>query len=147
VRLGTGWPPLDGFAAALRAELGAAADISHQALTEVITLTEVRPNRRGALRVAWIVLADSEVILQAGEIGGRWELEQTEEDLSFLRRLTMSVIAGRVTETFGAGRSLVEVTLEDGHVESASTHNLFEAPFPQPGWRLRGRRVQYAPYR
>lgn len=145
MRRAAGWPPLDDFAAELRAGLGAAADIRHEALTEVITLTEVRPNRRGALMVAWIVMADRQVILQAGEIGGTWELEQTEEDLSFLQRVTLSVIAGRVT--FGAGRSLVEVTLEDGHVDSTSTHRLFEGPFPQPGWRLRGRRVQYLPYR
>lgn len=145
--LTTGWPLLDDFAAELRAELGAVADISHEALTEVITLTAVQPTRQGALMVMWIVMADSEVILQAGEIGGTWELRQTEEDLSFLRSVTTSVIAGRVTERFGTGRSLVEVTLENGHVESASTHNLLEAPFPQPGWRLRGRRVRYVPYR
>ena len=143
----TGWPPLDDFAAELRAELGAGADISHEAVTELITLTEVRPSRPGALVVTWIVMADSEVILQAGEIGGTWELQQTAAGLSFLRRVTMSVIAGRVTETFGKGRSVVEVTLDNGRVESATTHNLLKAPFPQPGWRRRGRRVQYVPYR
>jgi hypothetical protein len=146
VSIAIGWLALDAFAVELLVALGDAATLSHDRLGESLTLTELHPQRAGALPVVWIVSGDSEVILQAGPVGGRWELEQNELGLTFLQRVTLSVVSGRVTETFGMGRSRVEVTMEDGHVETSATKEQ-GARFSQPGWRRRGRRVQYLAYR
>ncbi len=85
--------------------------------------------------------------VEAGHLGGLWELGRDAEDLAFLVDLVHSVVACRVVEVFGLARSRVEVTLSDGTV-AVETGGVGPAGcLPVPGWVRRGRRVSYAPYR
>ena len=54
------------------------------------------------------------IVIQVGEIGGRWDLGVETDDIMFLQDLTMSVVAGRVSEVFASRRSRVTVALGDG---------------------------------
>ena len=84
--------------------------------------------------------------LEAGNEGGRWEVERSSEQLAFLEELARSVVAGRVVETLGPGRSRVEVTLADGTTEIETGYSAPRGCLPVPGWVRRGRRVEYTPW-
>jgi hypothetical protein len=107
---------------------------------EVISVT---PRNPGA-RAIWICFEDS-LIVEVGEVGGRWELGYSEGSVDFLQELLESVIAGRVEEVFAPARSMVIVTLDGGIVRETG-HDGPKALFPLPFWRRWGRRVRYMPY-
>jgi hypothetical protein len=84
--------------------------------------------------------------IEAGHVGGRWELDRTMEDVDFIEQVVRAVAAGRVVEVFGPGRSRVEVTFPDG-TQAVETGGVSPRGCrPSPGWVRRGRRVNYAPY-
>ncbi len=84
--------------------------------------------------------------IEAGHVGGRWELDRTMEDVDFIEQVVRAVAAGRVVEVFGPGRSRVEVTFPDG-TQAVETGGVSpRGCLPSPGWVRRGRRVNYAPY-
>lgn len=109
---------------------------------------ELRPRRAATLPLCWFDDGESLQVETLGGPGGRWELDRTEADAVFLEDLVRSVVAGRVVEVFGGrDRSRVVITLSDG---STATETGYAAGprslVPRPGWRRRGKRVQYAPY-
>jgi hypothetical protein len=88
-----------------------------------------------------------ELIVQAGNNGGRWELDRSVADAVLVESIAKAVIAGRVVETSAPGRSHVEVTLADGSSESETGYEgCLAALVPLPGWKHWGRKVRYAPY-
>ncbi|HSX67608.1 hypothetical protein [Nocardioides sp.] len=107
-----------------------------------ISTVHVDPRSPAARSMSWTDLGD-ELILEVGTHGGRWELELNEGAIAFLEDVVRSVMAGRVRETFGRGRSRVEVTLADG---SSAVETGYVSWLPTPGWKKRGRVVQYGPY-
>ncbi|MBC7597300.1 MAG: hypothetical protein H7288_25835 [Kineosporiaceae bacterium] len=130
---------------ALTSELGTRASVSVQEEPNTPRQVDVIPRTDSALPVGWIELG-SELILQAGHHGGRWELKRELEQMDFLEDVVRSVIDGRVTEVFAPGRSRVEVTLRDGSVVAEAGYATLRGCLPLPGWVRRGRRVHYAPY-
>lgn len=106
----------------------------------------VTPHRPGARQIDWTDFG-VEIIVQVGEIGGRWELGGDPDDLEFLEDLVMSVIAGRVTEVFAYRRSRVTVTLRDGSVETETGYDGLTACLPLPLWPRWSPTRQYLPYR
>lgn len=101
-----------------------------------------RPDARGIVLVA----AHGWLMFSAGHIGGQWELD-CEADAEFARDLIASIISGRVEERFGLSRSVVTVTLANGSKQSEIGYDGLSSLVPQPGWKRRGRRIQYTPYR
>ncbi|MEU4793250.1 hypothetical protein ACFWRG_26395 [Micromonospora tulbaghiae] len=133
-----------GLATRLAHELADAAEvkIENPKWGLSVTITPTNPNARA---FGWADFGD-EIVLQVGEYGGRWELCPAPEDLAFLDDMARSVVAGRVREVLARKRSLIEVVMPDGSVE---THTGYEGPagcLPLPAWRRRSRSVQYAPY-
>ena len=130
-----------------RHQFGSSVTVTNEQLTDLISTTTIEPARPGALAVSWVLMGGQEIILNAGHVGGRWELLREPQDLAFLRDVVFSVAAGRARETFGPGRSQAEVTLGDG---SVVVHTGYEVPpvgcLPVPLWRRQGRRVAYAPW-
>jgi hypothetical protein len=94
-------------------------------------------------RAIWLSYMGDQIILEAGEHGGRWELERTPEDVALLVDVVESIAAGRVRETVGPRRSMVEVTLADGRTIRETGYDSLR---PRPGWKRRGRLVQYEAY-
>jgi hypothetical protein len=129
----------------LEAELSGVAE-TRISRTDAGMTVHVTPHRAGARPIVWSDFGD-EIILEAGDIGGRWELSGDAGDLAFLRDLVMSVIAGRVTEVFAYRRSRVTVTLEDGSAESETGYDGLTAWLPLPLWPRWSRTVRYLPYR
>ena len=126
-------------------ELGTRASVSVLEESQGPRQVELVPRTGSALSVGWIELG-SEVILEAGHHGGRWELARELEDMDFLEDVVRSVVDGRVAEVFAFGRSRVEVTFRDGEVVAETGYEAPRGCLPLPGWTRRGRRVQYAPY-
>ncbi len=89
----------------------------------------------------------AEIIVSAGEIGGRWELGADADDLAFLRDLVMSVVAGRVSEVFSCRRSRVTVVFPDGSADTETGYEGLAGCLPLPLWPSWSRRTQYLPYR
>lgn len=58
-----------------------------------------------------------------------------------------ALVAGRVSEVFGPGRSRVTVTLADGTSQSELGLTAPAGCLPLPFWTRWGRRVHYTPYR
>lgn len=111
-------------------------------------VVDIEPHRQESRSVTWLEFAEEgtgSLVLQLGDLGGRWELDVTHEDVQFLEDMVRSVVAGRASETFGPGRSTVCVTLADGEVVGSTGGGLL-AMLPVPGWYRRGRTVSYAPY-
>ncbi len=79
------------------------------------------------------------------QLGRRWELGTTQQDLDMLEGIVRSVVAGRVEEVHAPGRSHVTVTLADG---SRSSETGYESclPLPLPFWRRWSRRTIYSAY-
>lgn len=103
----------------------------------------VTPVRDGARSFGWTEFGD-EIIVQIGEVGGRWELTTVAGDLAFLADLVTSVIAGRVSESFGDRRSRVAVTLADGSTAVETGFDGLTAIRFRPRW---SRITRYSPYR
>lgn len=120
---------------------------------------EVSSLVNGRVRVYWAaprnprarpisIIAESWLVLTLGDHGGRWELEYTDEDLVFARRLVAAVVAGRIEERRGLARSRVTVRLDDGEMVRETGYSGCAALLvPQPGWTRWGRLTRYEPYR
>ncbi|MEU5950459.1 hypothetical protein ABZ793_33645 [Micromonospora sp. NPDC047465] len=144
----------DGFGSATAATLGLATRFAHElaGAAEVkienpqwglaVTITPTNPDARA---FGWAEFGE-EIVLQVGEYGGRWELRPAPEDLAFLDDMANSVVAGRVREVLARKRSLVEVVMPDGSVETHIGYEGLAGCLPLPAWRRRSRSVQYAPY-
>lgn len=109
-----------------------------------LLLLSVRPLNPGARSFDVVQLGD-ELIVQMGEVGGRWELVADEEGLDFALQLLEACVAGRVHERLAPGRSAVTVRLANGETLTETGHE-FAHFYPIPGWRHLGRRVAYEPY-
>lgn len=128
-----------------------AADLADAAETEISRpgtglTVRVTPHRTGARPIDWTDFGD-EIIVQVGDIGGRWELGPAPDDLAFLQDLVMSVVAGRVSEVFAYRRSRVRVTLGDGSVVTETGYDGLTACLPLPLWPRWSRTTCYLPYR
>lgn len=128
----------------LAADLAGTADVEIGDLGPGSSIT-VTPHRAGACSIAWLDFPD-EIVLQVGEIGGRWELGTAAGDLTFLEDLVTSVIAGRVTEVFAYRRTRVTVTMPDGSTETETGYDGLAACLPLPLWPRWARTVHYRPY-
>lgn len=129
----------------LAAEFADVADVEITR-TGIGLFVRVVPHRAGARSLVWSDHGD-EIILEVGEIGGRWELDAEAVTLAFLRDVVLSVLAGRVSEVFAYRRSRVTVTLSDGSVVSETGYDGLTACLPLPLWPRWARRVRYEPYR
>jgi hypothetical protein len=109
-------------------------------------MVRVTPHRAGARAIEWIDFGD-EIIVQVGDIGGRWELAAEAADLAFMQDLVMSVVAGRVAEVFAYRRSRVTVTLRDGSAEVETGYEGMAACLRFPLWPRWSRTTRYLPYR
>ncbi len=106
---------------------------------------EVTPTQPGARGIT--VIAEQWILVEIGRQGGRWELDYTEDDTALARELIAAVVAGRVVETHGLGRSEVTATLADGSSRRETGYNgCLTVLIPQPGWRRWGRREANAAY-
>jgi hypothetical protein len=106
-----------------------------------ITAMSIKPGRRDALPVHWMEMGDDELIVQAGQIGGRWKLDFSLDGVDFIEDVTRSVIAGRVAETFPWRRSRVESALTDGQIARETGGEGLLSLIPLPGWTRLGRRT------
>ncbi len=94
------------------------------------------------------LIAEQFFILTVGDEGGRWEMGYSDEDVALVRDIIAATVAGRITERSAPGRSLVEVTLDDGRVETSIGYGAVLASWPfRPGWKRRGPLTRYEPYR
>ena len=73
-------------------------------------------------------------------------MKRTASDVAFLVGLVESIAAGRIRETLGPGRSVVEITLADGQTIRETGYGQGAFIRPRPGWKRRGRVVQYEAY-
>ena len=138
---------LRGLAERLASELGASVEFEAEDYSEGrVHAYTLRPVVPGALPIYFTDMTGQALQLDAGSEGGRWEVERSSEQLAFLEELARSVVAGRVVETFGPGRSRVEVTLADGTTRIETGYSAPRGCLPVPGWVRRGRRVQYTPW-
>jgi hypothetical protein len=135
------------LAAVARSEAGDAATIELAELDGVeISMLDVTPVRTDARSLS--IVAEQWLVVQVGQVGGRFELDWTAQSIAVASELVRGVIAGRVTERFGWSRSRVVVTTADGR-EYAKTGSkgCLPALVPNPGWQRRGRLRDYPPYR
>jgi hypothetical protein len=94
------------------------------------------------------VLGEQALIVQLGDIGGRWELGYRDADLRLARELISAVVDGRVQERSAWGRESVTVTLEDGSkVTETGYDGCLPSLVPLPGWRRWGRTTVFQRYR
>ena len=140
---------LSDLADRVEAEVGDAVEV-RRALYEQgrIVAVDLFPSRESAVRVGWLHMGD-ECMVSVGSagLGGRWELDRTSAGVDFIEQVVWAVVAGAVTETFGPGRSRVDVRLADGSTVSETGAGAPSGCLPLPGWIKRGRRIDYAPYR
>jgi len=108
-----------------------------------IVVTTMEPARPGACRIGWIETTD-ELIVDAGQHGGRWERFRDTDAVEFIDRLIEAVAAGRVTERFRGRSARLSASLRDGKTarSSVSGSSVPNRPF----WRREGRDVQYLPW-
>lgn len=104
----------------------------------------MRPSTEGALALSWFDTGEYLQVETGGGPAGRWEMERTDEDAAYLEDIVRSVVAGRVVEVLGsANRSHITVTLSDGTEEVSTGYAPGPGCLPWPGWKRKGRRVQY----
>jgi hypothetical protein len=130
-----------------RSEAGDAATVELTELDGVeIPILEVTPARTDARAIS--IVAEQRLVVQVGQVGGKFELDWTTEHIAVASELVRSVVAGRGTERFGRSRSHVAVTTANG-LEYAETgiDGCLSALVPNPGWQRHGRLRAYAPYR
>ena len=126
---------------ALEEQLGKVAEVVRDSTHPGMTITIVSPRKPDALAISWI-WDGYEIIVQAGRgPGGRWELVPTPAHMDFMEDLVRAIVAGRVRETLGPGRSHVQVTLANGDTPSETG---YMGCLPIPGWRRSGRTIEYA---
>lgn len=95
----------------------------------------------------YLIDMGTEFVFGVGRGGCRWELEFTQDDLGFFRRVWDAVIAGEIREVFGPARSRVQVTLQDHTTVQTGQADIPRGCLPVPFWtRNTKRTVQYEPY-
>ncbi len=135
------------LATQLQMELGDAATVTTESDNMRGIETAITPVREDALSVAWNDFGD-QLSLCAGHNGGWWDwVVRDGEGVQFIEDMVRAIIAGEAVEVFGLRRSTVQVTMPDGDVIEETGHDFPLGIVPLPGWRRRGRRVRYAPYR
>lgn len=93
------------------------------------------------------LIAEQWLIVTVGDVGGRWELAYTDEDLAFARRIIAATVAGRIEERSAIGRSRVTVTFEDGmECHETGYNGCATLLIPQPGWTRWGLVKRYESY-
>lgn len=108
---------------------------------------EMTPPSDGPLAVWWFDDLDGLQLETGGGPGGRWELSRTEEGAGHLEDLVRSIVAGRAVEVLGPDdRSQMTVTLADGTKDSQTGYVGLAGLRPRPGWKRKGRRVEYEPW-
>ena len=94
------------------------------------------------------VIGEQSLIVEIGNVGGRWELDYTVADVDLVRKLIDAAVAGRVTEVTAPARSKVTVTFPDGSTDSETGYDgCLTILIPLPGWTKLGRKIVYEPYR
>lgn len=136
--------PTLALARQLAVELDGAAQTEIKRTAAGLTV-RITPHRTGARAIDWADFGD-EIIVQVGDIGGRWELGAEAADLAFMHDLIMSVVAGRVSEVFAYRRSRVTVTLRNGSTEVETGYDGLTACLPLPLWPRWARARRYLPY-
>ncbi|MFY1632834.1 hypothetical protein ACN27F_06010 [Solwaraspora sp. WMMB335] len=129
---------------ALAVELSDSAQVLVTEVAAGISV-DIVPRRVGTRPVSWADFGD-QIVVQVGDVGGRWEIGGGEEDLAFLEDIVRSVVAGRVVEVFGKSRSRVVVILADGTRETETGYEGPAGCLPMPLWPKWSRRVEYVPY-
>jgi hypothetical protein len=121
---------------------GELAGVAEVTITEIApgVSVDVVPRRDGARSISWADFG-SEIVVQVGEFGGRWEIGGDDEDLAFLEDIVRSVIAGRVSEVFAVARSRVVVTLDDGSHEAETGYDGLAGCLPLPLWPRWSRKI------
>jgi hypothetical protein len=110
---------------------------------------DLQPVNPRSVPVTWMFWGDG-ILLQVGKLnrGGRWELDDSIEDVRFVESVLSAAITGRVTETSALSRSRVEVTLNDGQVvHETGFEGCLAVLVPLPGWRRWGKVARFEPYR
>lgn len=130
---------IDAALADMESDLGSVAEITRETQGPGFVTLSVAP-RNPKARPIWLCYLGDEIIIEAGNFGGRWELQRTREDVAFLIDLVQSITVGRVRETLGPKRSRLDVTLADG---STVAETGYSSVVPRPGWRRRGPTVEY----
>ena len=115
----------------LEATLRGCAEVTREVQVPALNTVRVEPRSKQA-RSMWLSVTADEVIVEAGEHGGRWEIRNRPDDVAFLTSLVLSVMAGRIRETLGPRRSMVEVTFADGTVVRETG---YDSLLPLPGWK------------
>ena len=133
-----------------RGELAGVADVV-QDDSHGFPSVSVTPHRAGAVAVNWWDWGPGsrmQVQVESAGGGGVFELlDRDAEAVEFVVAVVEAVIAGRVVEFRGPGRSRVEVTGADGDVTVETALNGWAWLMPRPGWRARAERIRYLPYR
>lgn len=125
--------------------VGASASLQRSSYNEGrISILTVAPLNPKARRLA--VIGQQWLQIEAGEHGGRWELDYTDEDVERARDIIEAVTRGRVVELMSLGRSEVSVTLATGEHVTETGYSSGLGWLPIPGWRARARTVSYEPY-
>jgi hypothetical protein len=109
------------------------------------SMVDIRPSDPGSCPVSLLV-SEHEAVVQLTELGGRWELGPTPEEITLLVDLLVGVATNGVSEIRAPGRSEVTVTLADGRAASETGHAGMLGLVPFPGWRRWGGRRRYRPY-
>ncbi len=134
---------LEALAEQMEREVGEFADINRREPH----LVELVPHNQRAVGVLWFDPGDELQVETLGERGGRWELGREDADVAFVEEVVRAVVEGRISEVFGPNRSTVTVTLSDGSTDRETVYGPgVRGLLPRPGWRRRGRTLQYEPY-
>ncbi|KQO60056.1 hypothetical protein [Curtobacterium sp. Leaf261] len=111
-----------------------------------IRTVSVQPHNAEAL--TFDIICEQWIVVELGQIGGRWELGYEDDDIARAKRLVEAAVAGRVIETFALGRSRVTATFSDGTSETETGYEgCLTSLVALPGWTRWGRTTQYEPYR
>jgi hypothetical protein len=124
---------------------GHSADVTLGVMPHGYPYVEVVPINAGARRIS--LLTDQWIVLVIGDSGGRWELDYTDEGISFAKNVIAAVVQGRIVERSTLGRSRVTVTFGDGSTQSSTGYEgCLTVLLPLPGWPHWGRLTKSSPY-
>ncbi len=136
---------VDSLEAYVRTLVGESASIQRATYSEgrvkILWVTPINPKAR-----TLVIVGQQWLQIEAGEHGGRWELDYTPEDIERARAIIEAVISGRVVELISLRRSEVRVTLATGEQVTETGYDTGLGWLPIPGWRKRAKAVSYEPY-
>ncbi|WP_179790206.1 hypothetical protein [Actinopolymorpha rutila] len=111
-------------------------------------MTELIPTSHDAMPVVWTDFGSGlQLELGNGPGGSFGVFDRDDQGAEFVESTVRAIVDGHVTEVFGPDRSRVEVTYLDGSTFHHTGYDGFLAGIPRWGWRDRGRKVSYPPYR